>query len=80
MVTLYNGTTNSYYFSVDLPHMDEIVIITLVLAIWVFSIMQFIRLVLDPMSHTILPGYGIGGDHFLVFFLPVFFLSVVYFC
>ena len=46
MVTLYNGTTNSYYFSVDLPHMDEIVIITLVLAIWVFSIMQFIRLVL----------------------------------
>ena len=43
MLTVRNVTNQGYFLSVNIPHMDEIIIVTLVLAIWVYSILQFLR-------------------------------------
>ena len=45
MIKVHNDTTNGYFIMMTLPYMDEIIIITIVMAIWVFSIMQFFRFV-----------------------------------
>ena len=45
MIKVHNDTTNGYFIMMSLPYMDEIIIITIVMAIWVFSIMQFFRFV-----------------------------------
>lgn len=43
MITVANVTSQGYFLSVTVPHMDEIIIVTIVLAIWVYSILQFFR-------------------------------------
>ena len=43
MITVQNVTSDGYFLSVDVPHMDEIIIVTIVMAIWVYSILQFFR-------------------------------------
>ena len=43
MLTVRNVTNQGYFLSVNIPHMDEIIIVTIVLAIWVYSILQFFR-------------------------------------
>ena len=43
MLTYHNLTAEGIYISLDLPLLPEIVILCIVMAIWVFSIMQFIR-------------------------------------
>ena len=43
MITVRNVTSQGYFLSVNIPHMDEIIIVTIVLAIWVYSILQFFR-------------------------------------
>ena len=50
MIKVHNDTTNGYFIMMTLPYMDEIIIITIVMAIWVFSIMQFFRFVYDSTS------------------------------
>ena len=42
MVATVNVTSSAYYISIDWP-MEEIVIGGIILAIWVYSILQFIR-------------------------------------
>ena len=44
MVATVNVTSSGYYISIDWP-MEEIVIGGIILAIWVYSILQFIRYV-----------------------------------
>ena len=43
MLTYHNLTAEGIYISLDLPLLPEIIILCIVMAIWVFSIMQFIR-------------------------------------
>ena len=43
MITLRNVTSQGYFITVNIPHMDEVIIVTIVLAIWVYSILQFFR-------------------------------------
>ena len=44
MITVYNDTAaDAYYFSINFQYLDEIIILSIMLGIWVFSIMQFIR-------------------------------------
>ena len=45
MLTYHNLTAEGVYISVDNPLLPELIILGIVMAIWVFSIMQFIRLV-----------------------------------
>ena len=45
MIKVHNDTTNGYFIMMTLPYMDEVIIISIVMAIWVFSIMQFFRFV-----------------------------------
>ena len=42
MVNKHDGHSSGYYFSIDWP-MEEFVIGLIIAAIWLYSIMQFIR-------------------------------------
>ena len=69
MLTYHNLTAEGIYISLDLPLLPEIVILCIVMAIWVFSIMQFIRYrgtVISVPLHPLLPmitGTGLSGSY-----------------